>query len=86
MSVVTAYSLTLLFALSLNLFSESAAIKTTGAYSVWLLLSVLLVPSSAFLIGFGEGRARSLGLLSAAITGASILFAIASAAAGMSGI
>lgn len=86
MIVVTLFSLTLVFALSLNLFPPSAAIKTTDAYSMWLLLSVVMVPSAAILIGFGEGRLRWLGFLSAAITAACIIFAIVAAGAGMAGI
>jgi hypothetical protein len=86
MSVVTAFSLTLLFALSLNLFREPAANFAISVYGFWLISGAFLVPAAAISIGFGVGRLRWLGLLSAIITAACIEFAMVAAATGMAGI
>ena len=86
MSLGTAFSLTLPVALCLSLVPAAAGNVVIKIYSMWLLLGSVLVPVAAILVGFGVGRLRLLGLVSTAITGASILFAIAAAFAGMAGI
>ena len=84
MGVVTAFSLTLLTKVILIKLSVLPSSAISYDFDYWLTSSLILIPAACISIGFGMGRSRWLGLISAIMTAAYVFIAyVASTVSGI---